>query len=44
VLHLTLPVLSKVRAPQGALADVSIRRSARPVPGVRSESDASAGG
>jgi len=44
VLHLTLPVLSKVRAPQGALADVSIRRSARPVPGVRSESDASASG
>jgi C4-dicarboxylate-specific signal transduction histidine kinase len=42
VLHLTLPVLSKVRAPQGALADVSIRRPARPVPGVRSGSDASA--
>jgi signal transduction histidine kinase len=42
VLHLTLPVLSKVRAPQGALADVSIRRPARPVSTSRSGSDASA--
>jgi signal transduction histidine kinase/integral membrane sensor domain MASE1 len=44
VLHLTLPVLSKVRAPQGALADVAIRRPARPVSASRSEPDASAKG
>ena len=31
VLHLTLPVMAKVRAPHGALADVSSHRAARPV-------------
>ncbi|HEX7977109.1 MAG TPA: ATP-binding protein, partial [Gemmatimonadaceae bacterium] len=42
VLHLTLPVMSKVRAPNGALADVSIRRATRPVSAGRTESDAGA--
>jgi len=42
VLHLTLPVMSKVRAPQGALADVSSRIAPRPVSAGRTESDAGA--
>jgi C4-dicarboxylate-specific signal transduction histidine kinase len=43
VLHLTLPVMSKVRAPNGVLADVSAsHRVARPVTAGRTESDAGA--
>jgi len=42
VLHLTLPVMSKVRAPSGALADVAPRRTIRPVAAARPESDAGA--
>jgi len=42
VLHLTLPVMSKVRAPNGVLADVSSHRVARPVAAGRTESDAGA--
>jgi two-component system sensor kinase FixL len=42
VLHLTLPVMAKVRAPNGALADVSSHRTARPVSAARAESDAGA--
>jgi len=41
VLHLTLPVMSKVRAPNGVLADVSIRPN-RPVSAGRTETDAGA--
>jgi two-component system sensor kinase FixL len=41
VLHLTLPVMAKVRAPNGALADVSIRPT-RPRSAGRTESDAGA--
>jgi two-component system sensor kinase FixL len=42
VLHLTLPVMSKVRAPNGVLADVAIR-PARPVSAAgRTETDAGA--
>jgi len=40
VLHLTLPVMTKVRAPNGVLADVSSHRTARPVSAARAETDA----
>jgi len=50
VLHLTLPVMSKVRAPQGVLADVASHRAApsvaagrpEPLAARRTESDAGA--
>jgi signal transduction histidine kinase len=42
VLHLTLPVMAKVRAPNGVLADVSSHRTARPISAARAESDAGA--
>jgi two-component system, LuxR family, sensor kinase FixL len=41
VLHLTLPVMPKVRAPNGVLADVAIRPN-RPISAGRTETDAGA--